>query len=72
VAAGLVREHNMIAGSYALDLLTNLFHKSGPLMSQHDRDVCRVPVVDHVYVRVTDPRSYDSYQNFVVPRTFQF
>jgi hypothetical protein len=55
LAAGLVRKHNMISGSYTIDLVADLFYKARSLMSQHDRDLCRVPVVHYVYVRVTDP-----------------
>ena len=50
----------MIAGSYALDLLTDLFHKTGSLMTQYDRDLCGIPVVHHVYVCVINKAIADA------------
>jgi hypothetical protein len=72
VAAGLVREHDMIATREVLHLLPNLFYYSSALMPQNHRGASRIPVFAEIYIGMTDSGSNDSHQNLIFPRTFKF
>ena len=70
LAAGLIGEHDVIAGRDALDALADLFHHPGAFMAQDYRRP--IPVIAETDIRVADARGDDSHQDFVRARPFQF
>ena len=70
-ARGHEREHDVVAGSHALDAGPDLGHDAGRLVTDHERQRLRQVAVDDVQVAVADPAGRDPHEHLPALRRRQ-